>query len=139
MPDLTKDDYDRAWDRRPAADRAAARRIGMAAWSKWASAAILAVAGFALAAVGAEALAVYNACFANALCYRGLSGDGWEGFLAFEWIGILLLHVEVRVLFHRSFTGRLASVPRQLYRGCVVAECRDGRAGHAYPMVSVWF
>lgn len=111
MPDSTKDDYDRAWDRRLAADRAAARFVRVVAWSKRASAAILAVAGFALAAVGAEALAVYNASFANALCLVGPSGDEWEGFLAVELVGTLLLLVGLWVLFLRTFLRRLSVAP----------------------------
>ena len=106
-----KDDYDRAWEQRQATDRARARSARLTGSAiRW-TGAILFALGLSLAAVGAEGLAVYNACVANALCFVSLSGDGWEGFLAVEIVGILFVLVGVWTAVLRPLLARARRHP----------------------------
>jgi hypothetical protein len=46
--------------------------------------------GLIISALGAESLAVYNACFANPGCLPGISGMNFEGFFGILVAGIIL-------------------------------------------------
>jgi hypothetical protein len=46
--------------------------------------------GLIISALGAESLAVYNACFANPSCLSGISGLNFEGFFGILVGGLLL-------------------------------------------------
>lgn len=94
-----KDDYDRAWERRTRRER---MRSGTRKASSWSGAMLLGL-GPIVTALGAEALAVYNACFADPLCYPTVSaGDGWEGSFA---IGLVVTLVGMMVVLSRARTS----------------------------------
>jgi hypothetical protein len=46
--------------------------------------------GLIVSALGAESLAVYNACFANPSCVSGISGMNFGGFFSILVAGVIL-------------------------------------------------
>ena len=86
---VEKEEFDRAWDRR--LDQERRRESSRTAVNR--SAVILIGLGLVLAALGAEGQAIYNACFANPVCYPTATGDGWEGFFALAAGGLLVVEV----------------------------------------------
>jgi hypothetical protein len=46
--------------------------------------------GLIISALGAESLAVYNACFANSTCLPSISGLNFEAFIAILVAGVIL-------------------------------------------------
>lgn len=90
---VEKDEYDRAWERREAANREARRWDGTRPAIRRAigvTAAILLGLGLLLAALGAESLATLDACIADPACLPTAWDSAFEEFFGVLAIGIVL-------------------------------------------------
>lgn len=88
------------------AERSVGIRGGVRKGAQW-SGAILVGVGLNVTAIGAQALAVYNACFADPIRYpTGSAGDGWEGFFAVLAVGLVVTLVGIIVLESRARASR---------------------------------
>lgn len=89
-----KDDYDRAWDRYVKAGSNSREvrpgRVRTLGASR-VSGVILLGLGSIIAALGSEALAVYNACFADPACYPSVSELPFGEFFGILATGITLI------------------------------------------------